>query len=145
MASAFQNQIVKMFTGLHVFLYHTSGGKIWGKMGSNPVLLLTTTGRKTGKQRTTPVVFTRKNDEYLIAASAGGSNQNPTWLSNLNTKPEATIEIDGKQIKVKALITSGDERDQLYELFKAMGPGFIEYEKKTTRKIPVVRLQPVTG
>lgn len=145
MASSFQNQIIRVFTRLHVFLYRTSGGKIWSKMGNNPVLLLTTTGRKTGKQRTTPVVFARKNDEYLIAASAGGADQNPTWFGNLNANPLATIDVDGKQIKVKAIITSGDERDQLYEQFKAMGPGFIEYEKRTTRKIPVVRLQPIAN
>ncbi len=143
MGSDLQNRLIRFFTSVHVFLYHNSGGKIWGSMNGNPVLMLTTTGRKTGLPRTTPVVYVHKDDEYLIAASAGGADQNPTWLSNINSKPEATIEINGKQIKVNAVITSGDERDKLYELFKAMGPGFIEYEKKTTRKIPVVRLQPV--
>ena len=144
MASPLQNQMVKLFTGLHVFLYRTSGGKIWGSVGGNPVLMLTTTGRKTGKPRTTPVMYVHKDNEYLITASAGGADQNPAWLSNLNSKPEATIEVDGKKIKVKAVITSGDERDKLYENFKALGSNFIEYEKKTTRKIPVIRLQPIT-
>ena len=144
MASSLQNRIFKVFTSLHVFLYHTSGGKIWGSMNGNPVLMLTTTGRLSGKPRTTPVMYVHKDNEYLIAASAGGADQNPTWLSNLNNKPDASIEIDGKQIKVKAVITSGDERDKLYENFKALGSNFIEYEKKTTRKIPVVRLQPIT-
>jgi len=144
MASTLQNQIFKIFTGLHVFLYHTSGGKIWGSMNGNPVLLLTTIGRKTGKPRTTPVMYVHKDNEYLIAATAGGSDQNPAWLSNLNSKPEVTIEMDGKKIKVKAVITSGDERDKLYENFKALGSNFVEYEKKTTRKIPVIRLQPLT-
>ena len=145
MASAIQNQMVKFFTGLHVFLYRTSGGKIWGSIGGNPVLMLTTTGRKTGKPRTTPVMYIHKDNEYLITASAGGADQNPTWLSNLNSKPEATIEMDGKKINVKAIITSGDERDKLYENFKALSRNFIEYEKKTTRKIPVIRLQPITA
>ena len=90
-------------------------------------------------------MFIHKNDEYLIAATASGSDQNPTWLSNLNNKPEATIEIQDKKINVKAVITSGDERDQLYELFKALGLGFAAYEKKTIRKIPVIRLQPITA
>ena len=144
MASPLQNRLVKIFTGLHVFLYHTSGGKIWGSMNGNPVLMLTTTGRKTGLPRTTPVMYVHKDNEYLIAASAGGADQNPTWFSNINSKPEATIEINGRKTKVKAVITSGDERDKLYENFKALGSNFIEYEKKTTRKIPVVRLQPIT-
>ncbi|MBA3873972.1 MAG: nitroreductase family deazaflavin-dependent oxidoreductase [Anaerolineae bacterium] len=145
MASGLQTRIFKLVTGLHVFLYHASSGKIWGSMNGNPVLMLTTTGSKTGLPRTTPVMYVHKDNEYLIAASAGGSNQNPTWLSNLNHNPQATIEINGKQIKVKTVITSGDERDRLYENFKAMGSNFIEYEKKTTRKIPVIRLQPVTA
>ncbi len=143
MASTLQNRIFKIVTGLHVFLYHTSGGKIWGSMNGNPVLMLTTTGRLTGKQRTTPVMYVHKDNEYLIAASAGGADQNPTWLSNLNSKPQATIEINGKIVPVKSVITSGDERDKLYENFKALGSNFVEYEKKTTRKIPVIRLQPI--
>ncbi len=145
MASSFQNRLIRIFTGIHVFLYRISGGKIWGKMGGNSVLMLTTTGRKTGKLRTTPVVFTHQNNEYLIAASAGGADKNPTWLTNLQSNPQASILIDGSKIDVKAVIASGEERDQLYELFKAMGPGFIEYENRTTRKIPVVRLQPATS
>jgi deazaflavin-dependent oxidoreductase (nitroreductase family) len=144
MASAIQNQMVKFFTGLHVFLYRTSGGKIWGSKNSNPVVSINTTGRKTGKLRTIPMMYVHKDNEYLITASAGGADQNPVWLSNLNSKPEANIEMDGKKIKVKAIITSGDERDKLYENFKALGKNFIEYEKKTTRKIPVIRLQPIT-
>ncbi len=145
MASAFQNRVMRLFTGLHVFLYHSSGGKIWGSMNGNPVLMLTTTGRLTGKPRTTPVMYVHKDNEYLIAATAGGANQNPTWLSNLNSQPEAIIEINDTKINVKAVITSGEERDKLYENFKALGNNFVEYEKKTTRKIPVVRLQPITS
>jgi deazaflavin-dependent oxidoreductase (nitroreductase family) len=143
MASGFQKQIFKLLTRTHIFLYRTSGGKIGRTMSGNPILLLTTTGRKTGKLRTTPLMYIHKNNEYLIAGSDGGADQNPTWLSNLNSKAEATIEVNGKTIKVKAIITSGDERDTLYENFKAMWVNFVEYEKKTTRKIPVVRLQPI--
>ena len=106
MASSLQNRVVRLFTGLHVFLYHTSGGKIWGSMNGNPILMLTTTGRLSGKPRTTPVMYVHKDNEYLIAATAGGANQNPAWFSNLNSIPEATIEIDGKQINVKAIITT---------------------------------------
>jgi deazaflavin-dependent oxidoreductase (nitroreductase family) len=144
MTSNFQKQMFKIITGIHVFLYRTSGGKIWGSMNGSPILMLTTTGRKTGKSRTTPVMYVHKDNEYLITASAAGADKNPAWYSNLQGKPEATIELNGKTIKVKAVVTSGDERDKLYENFKAMGDNFIQYEKKTTRKIPVVRLQPVT-
>lgn len=89
------------------------------------------------------MAFIQKNNEYLIAASSGGSAQNPTWFSNLERKPEATVELNGKQIKVNVVITSGHERDQLYALFKATYPGFTMAEKRVTRKIPVIRLQPI--
>ena len=105
-----------------IFLYHASGGKIWAIDGRQPhTLMLTTTGRLTGKARTTPVMYVHKNNEYLIAASDGGSNQNPTWVSNINSKPEAIIEVNGKTINVKAVITSGDERDKLYENIQSLG------------------------
>jgi len=143
MASGFQKLKFKILTRIHVFLFRASSGKIGRTMNGNPILLLTTTGRKTGKPRTTPLMYVHKDNEYLIAGSDGGANQNPTWISNLNSKPEATIEINGKTIQVKAVITSGDERDKLYENFKALWVNFAEYEKKTTRKIPVVRLQPI--
>jgi len=144
MASTFQNRLMHLGTRFYVYMYRRSGGKFGGKIAGNPVLLLTTTGSKTGKPRTTPVMYIHKDNEYLITATAAGADQNPAWLSNLNKKPEATIEMDGKQLKVKAIITSGEERDKLYENFKAIGKNFVEYEKKTTRKIPVIRLQPIT-
>ena len=145
MVSPLLKRLRRTFTRFHIFVYRISSGKIGGKMIGPPVLLLTTTGRKTGKPRTTPVSFIHENGEYLIAASASGSAQNPTWLSNLESKPEATIEIKGKQIKVKVVIASGDERDKLFELFKATYPSFIWVEKMTPRRIPVVRLLPISA
>jgi len=143
MAAPILKRLQRLFTQSHVFVYRISSGKIGGSLDGPPLLLLTTTGRKTGKARTTPVAFIHNNGEYLIAASSAGSAQNPTWFSNLESNLEATIEVKGKQFKVKPVITSGDERHKLYELFKATYPGFITIEKRTTREIPVVRLQPV--
>jgi F420H(2)-dependent quinone reductase len=143
MVSPLLKRLRRTFTRFHIFVYRISSGKIGGKMIGPPVLLLTTTGRKTGQPRTTPVSFIHENGEYLIAASASGSTQNPTWLANLESKPEATIEIKGKQIEVKAVITSGDERDKLYALFTANYASFIWVEKRAARKIPVVRLLPI--
>ncbi len=139
------NTIFKAVTGIHVFLYRKSGGKIWGRMVGLPILLLTTTGRKTGLERTNPVVYVRDGNDYLLSASAGGADKNPAWFANLESKPDAKIEVDGKTIPVKVVITTGDERTGLYEQFKSASNNFVEYEKKTTRKIPVIRLQPTSA
>lgn len=145
MASPFRNRLMKSMRNLHVFLYHISGGKIGGSINGSPLLLLTVTGRKSGRAYTIPLAYLLHNGEYLISASAAGADKNPAWLSNLESKPAAKIEVNGKAYNVKATITTGEERDQLYELFKAQGSNFAEYQKQTTRNIPVIRLQPVTA
>lgn len=145
MASSLLKPLQKLIARSHVFVYRISGGKIGAWMNGSRVLLLTTTGRKTGASRTTPVAFIYKDDAYLVAAASGGSAQNPAWFLNLESTPEATIELEGRQIRVRAAIISGRERDQLYELFKATYPGFSMVERWTTRKIPVIRLQPITS
>ena len=139
MASSFGNQLMKGFRNLHVWMYRTSGGKWGGSVNGSPVLLLTVVGRKSGQAYTLPLAYVLH--EYLITASAGGADKNPVWLSNLENMSEAKIEVSGKTYTVKPTVTTGAERDQLYELFKAQGSNFGEYEHKTTRKIPVIRLQ----
>ncbi len=143
MATTFGSILMKSFRNLHVFLYHSSHGKIGGSINGSPLLLLTVTGRRSGKTHTIPVAYVQYNGEYLISASAAGADKNPVWFSNLASEPEAKIEVMGKTYSVRTTITTGEERDRLYELFKAQGSNFAEYEKKTTRKIPVIRLQPI--
>jgi deazaflavin-dependent oxidoreductase (nitroreductase family) len=113
---------------------------MWRTMIGLPVLLLTTTGRKSGRPHTNPVVYLRDGDDYLIAASYGGADKHPTWYLNLKKNPAARIEIDGKQLEVKAAFADGPERAQLYERFKASSGNFVKYELATNRPIPVVRL-----
>lgn len=144
--ASFGDSLMRGFRNLHVFMYHSSGGKMGGSINGSPLLLLTVTGRKSGKAYTMPLAYVLHDGEYLITASAAGADKNPTWLANLESKPEAKIEVRGKTFPVKAtIVAAGEERDRLYELFKAQGNNFVEYEKKTTRKIPVIRLQPLTG
>jgi deazaflavin-dependent oxidoreductase (nitroreductase family) len=142
MASAFRRSLMKSLRNLQVFMYHVSGGRIGGSINGSPLLLLTVIGHKSGASYTIPLAYVRHEGEYLISASAAGADKNPVWLSNLKNTPEAKIEVSGKTYAVRATITTGEERDRLYDLFKAQGNNFVEYEKKTSRKIPVVRLQP---
>jgi deazaflavin-dependent oxidoreductase (nitroreductase family) len=143
MASGPPKAIVKFFTSIHIFLYRISKGKLGRHTANLPVLLLTTIGRKTGRQRTTPVVYLRDGDDYLISASNGGFDSHSTWYYNLVANPEVQIEIEDRPLKAHATITEDKERDRLYELFKKASKNFVNYEQSTSRIIPVVRLTPV--
>src|SRR5690242_15137204 len=128
----------RMFTGFHNFLYRLTGGAIGGRMFNSPVMLLTTTGRKTGKQRTTPLLYLRDGDNLATVASNGGSDRPPTWWLNLKSNPEAQIQIGRKVTRVRAEQASPDEKSRLWPLLTSMYPTYNEYQKKTTREIPVV-------
>ena len=138
------DNMFKIMTRTHIFLYRKSGGKIWNTMLGMPVLLLTTTGRKSGKSRTTPVVYVRDNGDYLIAASKGGADSHPAWYLNLEASSEAQIEIGDNVFTVQVTVTEGEERTQLFEKIKTAGDNFATYEQNTQRIIPVVRLTPKT-
>ena len=140
--ASFSDNLMKGFRNFQVAMYHRSGGKMGGSINGSPLLLLTVTGRKTGKQYALPLAYVLHDGDYLITASAAGAEKNPVWLSNLESKPEVTIEVGDKTYRVQAtIIASGEERDRLYALFKAQGSNFGSYEKKTARKIPVIRLK----
>ncbi len=145
MASPLGSTLMKSFRNLQIFLYRISSGKIAGSINGSPLLLFTVTGRKSGRAYTVPLAYVRHNDEYLVSASAAGSDRNPVWFSNLKSSPQAKIEVMRKTYCVTAVITTGEERERLYKLFKAQGSNFVAYEKKTTRKIPVIRLRPVSS
>jgi len=133
----------KIMTRIHIFLYRNSRGKIWNKMLGMPVLLITTTGRKSGQPRTTPLVYQRDNGDYLIAGSKGGADSHPIWYLNLEATQEVRVEVRDQVFKARVTITEGGERDRLYEMFKSSGAHFATYQQMTQRIIPVVRLTPV--
>ena len=122
--------------------FRANGGKVTGPFANAPLLLLTTTGAKSGKPRTIPIVFTRDGDRYIIIASKGGAPTNPDWFHNLIAHPQATIEVGTDRFQADAVITTGDERDRLFRAQADVMPNFDEYQHKTTRVIPVVALTP---
>jgi len=109
-------------------------------MANLPLLLITTYGRKTGNPSTTPVVFIQDGEDYRVSATNGGTDWDPGWYLNLKARPQARIEIGEQAFDVQAKIAASEERQQLYERFKAARPNFIKYEKGTTRVLPVIRL-----
>ncbi len=122
--------------------FRANGGKV---PGWDRLLLLTTTGAKTGVQRTNPIAYSTDGDHLVIAASKGGAPTNPSWYSNLLANPIVTVELDGERFQARAtVVTDQAERDRLYAHHAELMPGFADYEKKTTRKIPVVLLQRIS-
>ncbi len=112
-------------------------------MGGQNILILTTTGRKSGKKRDTPLQYTTDGDRFIIIASNGGAPKHPTWFLNLRANPQAQIQIRSQKIAVTASEASGDERTRLWSQVTGVHQNFADYQKRTTRQIPVVVLTPV--
>jgi deazaflavin-dependent oxidoreductase (nitroreductase family) len=121
--------------------FRANRGKVTGMFEKAPILLLTTTGAKSGEKRTSPVVFTRDGDRLVIIASKGGAPQSPDWFHNLKANPTVTIELPDETFEARAVVTEGGERDRLFRAQADLMPNFDEYQKNTTRQIPVVVLE----
>ena len=126
------------------FLYIKTGGKLGGTVRGMPVLLLTTTGRRTGLERTTPLIYIRHSGTYVVAASAAAADRDPDWYHNLKANPAATIQVESSRIEVTARVAEQEERNYLYQRFKAGSDAFRTFEESTVRIIPVIVLHPDT-
>jgi len=120
-----------------------------GKATSGPfvgkdVLILTTKGARSKEERSTPLVYTREGDKYVIIASKSGAPTNPHWYHNLREHPEVTLELDGHKFRARATVQDGDEYERLYKQHADQNPQFHEYRTKTSRKIPVVVLERIS-
>ncbi|GAA3577654.1 nitroreductase family deazaflavin-dependent oxidoreductase [Nonomuraea rosea] len=133
MANDFNQQIIDEF--------RANEGRVGGFFEGKPLVLLTTTGAKSGKQITTPVMWVADGDRYVVIASNGGADTNPAWYHNLRATPEATAVVGTEEFGVKAVFAEGEERDRLYAAMVAQAPQFAEYEAKTDRLIPVIALE----
>jgi len=116
---------------------HVTSGPFLGR----DLLLLTTKGARSGELQTTPVVYTRDGDTYVIVASKGGADTHPAWYRNLVANPRATIEVEDEVIPVLVTQAHGAERRPLYDAHAEINPGFRDYEKRTNREIPVFVLE----
>ena len=124
--------------------FRANDGKVGGPFAGAPLLLLTTTGVKSGQQRTSPVVYTKDGENFVIIASKGGAPEHPQWFHNLVANPDITIEVGTDTIPVRARVAEGDERARLYRAQADLMPNFDDYAKATTREIPVVVLEPAS-
>lgn len=135
------NGAEKSFNEQLIEEFRANGGKVGGPFEGAPMVLLTTTGAKSGRERTTPLVYTTDGDRLVIIASAGGADHHPAWYHNLTARPDVTLEVGPEQFPARARIVEEPERSRLYAQMAAVMPGFNAYQEKTSRTIPVVILE----
>lgn len=124
--------------------FRAHGGEVTqGYFAGRQLLLLTTTGARTGEPRTSPLAYTRDGDRIVIVASKGGAPKHPAWFHNLVAHPRVTVELGGERFETLATIEPEAERRRLYDQHASVFPGFKDYEAKTTRIIPVITLRHV--
>jgi len=133
--------IFRQFMRFQVFVYRRTGGERMNRIRGMPILLLTTVGRNTGKQRITPVVYIRDGNNYVITAANNGGDKNPGWFLNLKANPQTTIEVDGVTRDMAARQASAEEKARLWPELVEKGPFFEGYRKNTARDIPMVILE----
>jgi deazaflavin-dependent oxidoreductase (nitroreductase family) len=121
--------------------FRNNNGKVGGQFEGAPLLLLTTTGAKSGKEHTTPLMYLPYGDRLIVFASKAGADTNPDWFNNIVAHPMATVEVRNKIFQATATVVTGEFRDQLYAKQAQEVPGFADYQRMTRRKIPVVSLR----
>ncbi len=127
----------------HVKRYIETGGEEGHDWRGATVLILTTTGRKSGEQRSTPLIYRKWHDDYLLVASQGGAPAHPAWYLNLSADPDVTVQVHDQRFPAHARTATADERPELWSIMTEDWPGYDDYQRKTDREIPVVVLEPV--
>jgi deazaflavin-dependent oxidoreductase (nitroreductase family) len=123
--------------------FRANGGKVGGPFEGMPMLLLHTTGAKSGHERVNPLAYQALDSGYAVFASKGGAPTNPDWFYNLLANPQVQAEIGTRTVRLTARVADGEVRERIWAAQKSARPGFADYERKTTRQIPVVILEPV--
>ena len=134
----------------HIELYKTDPEKahMWdaksaGGSGTLPTLLLTMIGRKSGERRSLPLIYGTVGDSYIIIASKGGMPNHPIWYLNLEAKPECDLMVGAKEVRARARVATGEERERIWLQMAEIYPPYLDYQKATEREIPVVVLDPI--
>jgi len=142
MANA-KDAVAKVISGFHRTLYKASGGKLGGNIFSMPVVMLTTTGRKSGQPRTTMLTTpVEDGDKVVLVASYGGDDRNPTWFLNLRDNPKVEITLRGQTRSMVARVATEAEKAELWPRVTARYKGYAQYQTRTDRDIPLVILEP---
>ena len=130
-----------LFGSEHVRVYRETGGERGYHWRGTEILLLNTTGRRSGQERTMPLIHRADGDRFVVVASKGGAADHPTWFKNLQSNPEVTVQVRDEVVPVRASVAEGEERARLWSLMTDVWPDYDKYQQKTDREIPVVVLQ----
>lgn len=130
-----------LFGQEHVKRYVATDGEEGHEWNGTEVLILTTTGRRSGEPRSTPLIYGRHGDDYLVVASKGGAPEDPAWYLNLSQRPEVQVQVLGDRFTARARTATADEKPELWEEMTGRWPAYNEYQTKTSRDIPVVVLE----
>jgi deazaflavin-dependent oxidoreductase (nitroreductase family) len=130
-----------LFGQEHVRAYQETNGEQGYHWRGTTILLLSTTGRLSGAERTTPLIYRDDEDRWVVVASKGGSPEHPDWYKNLEANPEATIQVKSERIPVRARTAQEAERARLWEAMADVWPAYRDYQRKTEREIPIVVLE----
>jgi deazaflavin-dependent oxidoreductase (nitroreductase family) len=132
---------MKRIGKLHVHLYRASFGLLGGRLDGLDILLLTTTGKKTGQKRTVPLPYFRDGERYVLIASFGGNEKNPAWFVNLAANPQVHLQVGARRMNVRATVLEGSERERVWGKVSYDFPRYLKYQAKTQRLIPVILLE----
>ena len=142
--SRLSDSLVRAMSRVNTALYRRTGGKVGGRVGKAPILLLTTTGRRSGAARTTPLLFLRDGDRIAVVASYGGRPAHPAWYLNLQATPTVGVQIGRERFAATARTAGPEEREQLWPRLVEMYGSYAAYQRRTNRTIPVVVLERVS-
>jgi deazaflavin-dependent oxidoreductase (nitroreductase family) len=134
----------QLFGAAHVARYRETGGEHGHNWKGTTTLLLTTTGRRSGEQHTTPLIYQPYGDDYLVVASRGGAPEPPAWYLNLQEQPEVELQVADEVFRAHARTATADEKPDMWRTMAATWPAYDEYQSKTDREIPVVVLERMT-
>jgi deazaflavin-dependent oxidoreductase (nitroreductase family) len=143
MRTLFVRTATRYLGAVHRQLYRASGGRIGARIWSLPIVLLTTTGRRSGRPRTVPLCALRDGERFVVIGSYGGLDRPPAWWLNLQHDPRAVVRLGRTDHDVVAREAPAEERERLWAEVTSRAPGYLEYERRTSRRIPVVLLEPV--
>jgi deazaflavin-dependent oxidoreductase (nitroreductase family) len=142
--SEFKNlrRFIKPFSGLNVFVYRLTGGRLMGSFQGRPVCLVAMTGARSGKPRTIPLMYVPYKDGVILVASQGGAPKSPVWYYNLVEHPEVEVQVKGRKMKLRARQVEGEEKAEAWKACVEHYPAYDDYQARTDRSIPVFVCEP---
>jgi deazaflavin-dependent oxidoreductase (nitroreductase family) len=135
-----QAQVLKAWTRFHRWAYRRTDGRVLSRMRGKPTLLLTTTGRRTGRLHTVPLPYFADGDTMIVVGSASGAERHPAWVLNLIANPRVTVQYLADSGPAQAEILAGGERTAMWERINAEAPWYAGYQQRTSREVPLIRL-----